>query len=295
MKTSNQHYGRYHNPMENGRTDYEAVHTHSERFIVDNLGLHNHDFYELFIHIRGGRSLCIDTQVYALEPNDLLIIPPYVMHGLVQEETIDYERAFLYITTEMLQTVSCGRLFFEDVLSKAARKGIHQYSLADKDTAELLSSLKYIQQNSHDLSVTAQMKDISSIISFLLILYNTINDLQAARKPLANDTIMQDVLTYIHNHFASALSIDMLARHFSISKSHLCHEFKKYTSHSIYDYILYRRVTHAKELITSGISFHDVAIGCGFSNYMSFYRTFRNLTGISPSEFRDRQHVALKK
>jgi len=48
------------------------------------------------------------------------------------------------------------------------------------------------------------------------------------------------------------------------------------------------RVNEARRLILEGkpdVSLNDIALQAGFTNRVSFYRQFKELTGISPSEF----------
>ena len=49
------------------------------------------------------------------------------------------------------------------------------------------------------------------------------------------------------------------------------------------------RVNEARRLILEGkpdTSLNDIALQAGFTNRISFYRQFKEITGISPSEFR---------
>ena len=48
------------------------------------------------------------------------------------------------------------------------------------------------------------------------------------------------------------------------------------------------RVNEARRLILEGkpdTSLNDIALQAGFTNRVSFYRQFKDITGISPSEF----------
>ena len=62
------------------------------------------------------------------------------------------------------------------------------------------------------------------------------------------------------------------------------HEFSRYNRHSIYDYVLYRRVITACAMIRRGEALTSVAYRCGFGNYNSFLRALRKFLGVSPRE-----------
>ena len=81
--------------------DFMAHHELSAR--IFSRGLHAHDFYELYFHLGGARYYCIDDTIYELQPNQFILIPPLHMHGLVcDRDLVDYERCYLYLSTELL-------------------------------------------------------------------------------------------------------------------------------------------------------------------------------------------------
>ena len=55
---------------------------------------------------------------------------------------------------------------------------------------------------------------------------------------------------------------------------------------SVYDYILYRRVMLARQMMMSDLSLNAIAYQCGFNDYSNFLRMFRKMIGVSPSQFR---------
>ena len=64
---------------------------------------HCHDYFEFYIHLRGGQFMGVDNHLYTLRPNQVFILPPFFMHGLgCTEEMRNYERAFLNISPEVL-------------------------------------------------------------------------------------------------------------------------------------------------------------------------------------------------
>lgn len=66
--------------MASDRSDYDAFCACSSTFSY--IGMHCHDFYEIYIHFRGGRKMISDSASYDLVPDILMIFPPFSMHGL---------------------------------------------------------------------------------------------------------------------------------------------------------------------------------------------------------------------
>ena len=54
----------------------------------------------------------------------------------------------------------------------------------------------------------------------------------------------------------------------------------------VYNYILYRRVMLARQMMLTDLSLNAIAYQCGFNDYSNFLRMFRKLIGVSPSQFR---------
>lgn len=273
-----------HSAMGHNREDYEAfyastnVHQFSE--------IHNHDFYEIYIHLRGGRTLWINDRVYSLEPGSMIIFPPFQMHGMINREKLyDYERAFLYITSETMRTIGYGIMPIEQILIEKTKQGLYKFNLASDICSRCVELLKRIASHMEDESPDMKLQDYASMIEFLLLICRTVRNTDNACQSQVENEIMQDVMCYINTHFTCQLTLDGIALHFNISKSYLSHEFIRYTNHSVYSYILYKRVAMAKEMIFAGERLIEISYQCGFNDYSSFLRAFKKIAGISPREY----------
>ena len=87
---------------------YEAHHVFSESFEVTQF--HCHDYFEFYIHIRGGEYMGVDNQLYLLKPNQVFILPPFSMHGLsCTHEMRNYERAYLNLSPKSSASWAAAR------------------------------------------------------------------------------------------------------------------------------------------------------------------------------------------
>ena len=100
------------------------------------------------------------------------------------------------------------------------------------------------------------------------------------------NSIIQEILSYINNHYTQPIRIENLARSFGVSVSYLSHEFVRFTNRSVYDYVLYRRVMLARQQMMGTASLNDIAYQCGFNDYSNFLRSFGKVVGMSPSQYR---------
>lgn len=75
-----------------------------------------------------------------------------------------------------------------------------------------------------------------------------------------------------------------MLRGFFISKYYMNRAFKKATGTTVMDYLIYKRVIMARQLILNGHTASDAAAQSGFGDYSTFYRAYKKLMHHAPSE-----------
>ncbi len=104
--------------------------------------------------------------------------------------------------------------------------------------------------------------------------------------PVRHDSI-DTVLQHIHTHYASDVSLEVLAGLACLSRTHLAHVFRRRLGTSPLRYLQRVRMESAKRLLgTSSMPVHEVASQVGFADPLYFSRAFRAATGLSPKEYR---------
>ncbi|WP_105566054.1 helix-turn-helix transcriptional regulator [Microbacterium halophytorum] len=100
---------------------------------------------------------------------------------------------------------------------------------------------------------------------------------------------MRRVRDRIDRDYAQPLDVEQLALGAHMSAGHLSREFKRAYGESPYSYLMTRRVERAMALLRRGdLSVTDVCFAVGSSSLGTFSTRFRELVGMSPSEFRAR-------
>ena len=84
-------------------------------------------------------------------------------------------------------------------------------------------------------------------------------------------------------HIAEVLLVKLVP----LSRRLLETRFKKSMGTSIYDYIIQVRIEKMMQLLCEGQSVSEAAAELGFSDIKNVSRTFRQLKGITPSEYRE--------
>ena len=241
--------------------------------------LHTHDEYEIFFFLEGDAHYVVEGKNYSLEHGDIIVIRRHEMHRIFHHSTdVPYSRCVLMVSPEFFRTHNCPQYerqfteINEGVGNKISAKVVRSSGLYDA----FVRARRYSQ----DFTVT-DSPVLSAIVTEILHLINEVT--LFAHDDIPNNQI-KEIMTYINNKYSENISLEDIAERFFISKYHLCHMFKKATGLSVHRYIIQKRITKVRELITEGLSLTDAVVTAGFINYSTFYRACLREYGKPPKE-----------
>ena len=232
--------------------------------------MHYHDSYELYYLEVGNREYFVENKLFPVSSGEFVLIPPGKLHrtgGEYGKRTlVGFSKGFLlnYYTEDMVQR------FLECF-----------------DRVKLLPLES--QQNGFKewLKTLAVCRDDTE---FALTLGRVLLELsKCAREELRDDPI-SIIVTYINQNYASISSIEDIARHFYISKFHLCRTFKQSMQITVVDYMNKVRIKNACDFLeATNETVSKISALCGFNSPAYFSTVFRKMIGISPAEYRKRK------
>ncbi|WP_336758999.1 response regulator [Paenibacillus sp. USHLN196] len=101
------------------------------------------------------------------------------------------------------------------------------------------------------------------------------------------DHVVTRVMQYIEMNYSSTCTLQAVAAHVHVTPNYLSHLFKKETGQGFSQYVSKRRIDKAKLLLHSTRqSMADIAELTGFDNSSYFTTVFKQMTGVSPREYR---------
>ncbi|MBR5867736.1 MAG: helix-turn-helix domain-containing protein, partial [Spirochaetaceae bacterium] len=107
------------------------------------------------------------------------------------------------------------------------------------------------------------------------------------QKHTANYPFIADAIDYIKSHFTGTLNMAMVANHVSVNYTYFSEKFKEHTGINFNDYLKRVRIEEACRLLTDGFyKVYEVSTRCGFSDVKYFMRSFKELVGVTPGEYR---------
>lgn len=102
-----------------------------------------------------------------------------------------------------------------------------------------------------------------------------------------SDSRIHDAIIYIYNNMSSAITVSDLAQVCHLTTSHFTKLFKAETSQSPKDYIRNVKINHAKSLMCStDKQINQIARAVGISDPFYFARAFKQITSLTPSEYK---------
>lgn len=133
-------------------------------------------------------------------------------------------------------------------------------------------------------------------ISEILATFNTVikklcsldkSKQQTPYNELKTNTLFENVIEYIDlNFWNSEMSLDMLSEHFGFSGKYISSIIKKGKGKAYKDYLTSLRVKKAQELLmTGGYTVTEVCEKVGYTHLPLFIKTFKNITGHTPSRY----------
>lgn len=130
----------------------------------------------------------------------------------------------------------------------------------------------------------------STISEYITVLLNELLIPKSNNRPCSlTPTIIADSISYINEHFAEPLSLDLLAHRANLSLYHFSRIFARETGLTPHQYLISTRISAARFMLKSSeAAIKDIAFSIGFNSESSFCSTFKKWEQITPSEYRNK-------
>lgn len=244
----------------------------------DNFFLHDHELYEILFFLEGDSKFVIEGKEYFLESGDMIIVRKHEMHRVYHNSNAKYQRIVLFVEPDFFRTHNCSNY---ETQFLNAQMGIANRIKSDYvRSCGLHDAFKRLRRYAKNF-VEEDTAIVEAIIIEILYLINRAGRFSSSD---GHDSQVVQVISYINNHYTEDIDLETLEKKFFTSRYHLCKIFRKATGLTIHDYIRRKRLSRVRELRQNGKSITDAAMLSGFSDYSSFYRTYKKMMGCSPKE-----------
>jgi len=251
--------------------------------------LHWHSALEIIVPVESYYDVIAANTKYHLNPGDIIFIPPGELHEILPPSS---GKRFIFMMNISLISRLKGYVGIQTLMSHPLLITKELYPEIYNDIYQLLVQIRieYFQDSEYaELIIQSKMLEI-----LIKIGENHINsnDLFVDVRPYKQKEYVQKfnhTLEYIDSHYMEDISLESIAAMSGFSKFHFSRLFKQYTDYTFCDYLCFRRIKAAEELLTiPDFSITDVAMQAGFSSISTFNRLFKQQKGCTPSEYRMR-------
>ncbi len=259
----------------------------------DPLELHWHEFHELVLIFRGHGVHFTEDEECEITVGDVFLIPPGVMHGYRNTEDVELVN-ILYLPDQLqlpmldLADAPGYHAFFE--LEPRLRREHGLQSCLHVPLEELEHYRRLVDRIEEELSArSAGFRYMAA--SLLMRLQLLIARSYSVNRPERSEPMYQlgGLLSFIENHYQEDLSLEMMAQHANMSKSTLNRMFRKALNTSPTSHVIQVRIRKAAEMLRlTDNNITDIAYRVGFADSNYFSRQFRQVTGVSPRQYRAR-------
>jgi AraC-like DNA-binding protein/mannose-6-phosphate isomerase-like protein (cupin superfamily) len=247
---------------------------------------HVHDVYHILLFTRGRNSVSINGQRVPVRPGSLIVTQPGERHDFGPNET--GELAYREATFELVRRTDVLNIPFHLLLSYYCGSELkvvsYPFELNTRQRRHLELRFQLLMQQlavstrSRQLGVCRAMLDLFSF----LVLEVYCGDAGV----VARSDSIDAARAILETQFAEQLDLDELADSAQLSVAYFCRAFKARYRISPIAMQKQLRIQAAKNLLlTSGLSIKEIASQVGFSDVYTFSKSFKRISGISPSAF----------
>ena len=255
---------------------------------------HSHPYFEFILVRRGICEYLSGGKRFLLHPDEMLLISPGTVHTMIcPSDSSSYERLILQVDAEfMVQVLN------DCMLQERTNRIPSLYILRAEDVCRwgLRELLERINATASVTDSGLRDQLYRCQIGELMLTIEHVAGTSQSVAPNASSALISGVTAYILERFRDPeLNVASIAQQFYVSREHLSRSFKSYTNESIRHYITDLRMQEFRYGLVTGKSVLDACLASGFSDYSSFVKSFRNLYGITPTEYREQLKKAINR
>lgn len=245
---------------------------------------HVHPFHEIFCLSSGECTSFIDHNIYKFGKGDLVIVPGGCLHKTVYTGKGIHERIVISFRQEITDWIK--EQIGAEYLKNCMVPGVINIPEKRRNYVDSLLDKLMFENDTPDILSTAFIK--AGLVELLLFIIrckeyedNVIKEIDVDNRKI------QEVATYIFEHYTENILLEDVADKFDMNKSFLSKRFKTATGFGFKEYIINLRIQNAcRLLLETNKSITDIAFECGFNDSNYFGDSFRKIKGISPRKYR---------
>lgn len=256
------------------------------------------DLDHVFTYILSGSAeFIVDGEKYCVKQGDVILIAPFQTHVILstgEEPLMQYIMHFdLYSDEHRMSLRHQSALDRGDLppLPQRERKmkgKVFLTSVPELHRHELQTIFLKLYQEFSEKKNGYQLAAKSYCIQLLLTALRTSGSVAMEKEvPSLSWKHIAKAIEYINlNYSSEKTDNDSISEAVGVTPNYLTKIFRAHLGYSLHQYVTHFRIEKAQELMsTNKYTITEIAHKTGFSGIHVFSKTFRNITGMSPSHF----------
>jgi len=246
---------------------------------------HTNPFCSIVGNDPQARSTCLDVQSKLIKSSTKegqRMSCPFGMVDMAVPVFIGAEcQAYLYT----------GQMFTRQPSPAKVRRAVQQLSKWN-----LTGDIEEIKQTYEKGAVISQ-KQQKALLRLLAHFSNQLGE-QANRVFLeerhAEPPLIKRAKKLLQKNYTKPITLDTISQQLNVSSFYFCKQFKKYVGMNFTEYVARLRIESAKKLLQNPhIHVNEIAFETGFNSLPHFNRSFKRITGTTPTELRKSGKIKL--
>ena len=228
-----------------------------------------HDFHEILLFVGGETTFLSEEKHIPLSPFQIVVIPKKTYHQFINTADEEYHRCVF----SFYDIPEFGELIEKCMHSTRVIK-------ADSKHGQLFNKMNEILES----TCSEKEKQILMHSLLALVLSEVAGEHVTVKEGSRLCEMTSKTIEIINANLCSKISVAELSKKLSVSVSTLTQTFKRDMNISVYRYILTKKLMLAQQKIKDGESATLAAVQCGFADYSGFYKQYKKMFGVPPSE-----------
>lgn len=240
-------------------------------------GLHSHSDVEIIYSVIGILEVNLKGTIYRVPPNNVYVVNSSDVHQIRSTKNSLYLKINIPYF-EMIKSTGKNRLYFYCNSSE---------DNSEKDYGQLIYCLEMILKEYASTENDLKLKSLYYYLWSIMC-----QQFLEEEKTGANDTRINQILDYINKHYREHISLKDISEKFYISQSAFSKFFKGQMNIGFKEYINELRIYESKRMLSeSNTTITEIALDTGFKTVTLFNKNFKDYTGMTPSEYRNKMSV----
>lgn len=274
--------------------EFPITYFHDELAVLPNRAgpLHWHPEFEIATATVSALDFQVGQEHILLDVGDSIFVNGNIIHGIKQlrGELPEPMPNIVFSSGVIASEISAVNKKYIKPIATCDSLPFVVFKSGNEKQREINLLIKEIYQEMHNQSECYEIvvqRNLNRIFEYIFRNFEALQKSQAPRIQIIAQIRIQQMLSYICEHYAEAVTLEDIARAASISRSEAGRCFHTYMGCSPIETLIQYRLQAAHRLLNeTNLTLQEISSECGFNSVNYFSRQFRKYYGYVPGKHR---------